>query len=443
MANSGEQVAKDIMPSAKMERTGFLHLPNEIRNRIYEDAIFDHDHGTVMLPRALPRKVTADGKHIAVDYLGQNHLCEDLPDILGVAGLSSSVLYDECLWVEGERPPEEIPLPIFTEELTDDESWPDEPSDMRGWMTASGRRLTNSERYQRSFTRTRKAAAETEEILDAVDVCDDCGEVDCTCIAPGDSTDEEAGMENPEEDAASSSEASSEVGDDEHGGIDEDGYLMPPKNCMIGRCSVTNKECNFCGGFGLGPDQDEEMYFNDDNEEYDNRYKDDDPLEEDDEHYDSEEREGMLFRQQEPAILLACKEIREQCLPIYYGSNACSWRFFWLDQTKSLARFTAWTRVVGKRSKNIREISFEGRHSVEEGIEFGVDIDLLEETPYFDVKAECHHPGDELTDAIVEAIEQDFITVLWKMSRLDRGKIDLSSDDLCQLGALFSEAMQR
>ena len=116
----------------------------------------------------------------------------------------------------------------------------------------------------------------------------------------------------------------------------------------------------------------------------------------------------MIFQQSEPGILLASKDIREQCLPIYYGTNAFSWRFFWGDQWVSLARFTEWIRVVGVNAKYITQISFEGRHSVEEGIEFEVDIDLLEESPFFDITADCIHPGDELTDAIVEAIEQDF-----------------------------------
>ena len=101
------------------------------------------------------------------------------------------------------------------------------------------------------------------------------------------------------------------------------------------------------------------------------------------------------------------------------------------------------TRIVGDNGKHITEISFEGRHSVEEGIEFEIDIDLWQEVPYFDVVAACRHSGDELTDAIVEATEQDFITVLWKMSRRDGGPITFSSDDFCQLGNLFSDALQR
>ncbi|KAK3064372.1 hypothetical protein LTR53_018516, partial [Teratosphaeriaceae sp. CCFEE 6253] len=43
-------------PSAKTEKVGFLHLPDEVRKRIYALAIYDHDRGVVLLPRHLPRK---------------------------------------------------------------------------------------------------------------------------------------------------------------------------------------------------------------------------------------------------------------------------------------------------------------------------------------------------------------------------------------------------
>lgn len=287
------------------------------------------------------------------------------------------------------------------------------------------------------------------QVFDEVDACHTCGKPYCVCQVPTDSGDENdvsqgfEGFGNDDVFNTSSSKSSSEDSDqdpDKPGGFDEDGFLIPPKNCLRGKCSLTNRFCDFCGGHGLGPDQDETMYYD---EEDGDRFANDDPLGEDDEHYDSEERTGMLFRTEEPGILLACKEIREQCLPIYYASNAFSWRFYWLDQPRSLQRFVSWTQTARKYAKHITELSFEGRHSVEEGIDFEVDIDLFEEVPYFNVVVECRHPGDELTDAVIEAVEQDFITVLWKMSRRDGGRITFTSDDLCRLGHLFSEAMQR
>ena len=57
---------------AKTHRTGFLHLPNAVRKRIYDLAIYDHDRGAVFLPRALPRKVMkGSGKDFSsIDHPG-------------------------------------------------------------------------------------------------------------------------------------------------------------------------------------------------------------------------------------------------------------------------------------------------------------------------------------------------------------------------------------
>ena len=49
---------------AHTDRIGFLHLPDNVRTKIYRLAIFDHDRGAVFLPRACPRKV-----HPGVDDL--------------------------------------------------------------------------------------------------------------------------------------------------------------------------------------------------------------------------------------------------------------------------------------------------------------------------------------------------------------------------------------
>jgi hypothetical protein len=347
-------------------------------------------------------------------------------------------VHEECKWVAEERPPEEIPLPLFSEEETDDET---------EICNVTGR---SNNRWRDAWIRTREVCLDREKDIEGADVCGDCNLVYCTCIGEIPLSEEEGndavieaqkcgGNGDNQSDDISDDQDGNEDDDNEGGeAYDSDGYLIPPTSCIKGHgeMGATNTHCSFCGGFGFGPDQEEDAYADDDSDH-------EDPLEEDDEHFDSEERIGMLFHTWEPGILLACKEIREQCLPLYYGSNAFSWRFFWGHQANSLACFTEWTQVVGKNAKYITQISFEGRHSIEEGIEFEVDIDLLEESPFFDIAADCIHPGDELTDVIVEVIEQDFVTVLWRMSKRDRGVIKISSKDLCLLGTIFSEALQR
>lgn len=151
----------------------------------------------------------------------------------------------------------------------------------------------------------------------------------------------------------------------------------------------------------------------------------------------------MLFRTFEPGILLACKEIRTQCLPVYYGSNAFSWRLFWLYPRDSLFKFEKWVEVVGEHAKHMRQISFEGRHAVEEGIEFEVDIDLLDDKPYYHVESDCIHPCDEITDATTEAIQQQFVNILSGFSAKDGGMITLTTARLAFLGKSFCEALMQ
>ena len=334
----GQNSTHDNMLLAKTERTGFLHLPNEIRNRIYENAIFDHDRAAVFLPRKLPRKVTFDGERIVDLFIGTEFLEEDFSTVLASVGVNSGFSYCDCCWNDGQRPPEEIPLPIFTDDETDDES----EAGLVATLAWKPRSTVKSEREKRSFMETRDTAFVSEDLLSEAEGCGYCGTGWCDCLQPQISDDEDHSEDEEKEiDDADNSDKASEAssGDDDEGrGVDEEGYLIPPNRCFKeGKCFYVDRPCRFCGGFGLGEDQDETMYFDASD---DDTFANDDPLEEDDEHYDREERVGMIFHAKEPGILLACKEIREQCLPLYYGSNAFSWRFFWGDQARSLARFT-------------------------------------------------------------------------------------------------------
>ncbi|KAK3710490.1 hypothetical protein LTR37_010333 [Vermiconidia calcicola] len=502
-------------PSAKTSQTGFLDLPNEIRNRIYKQAIWDHDRAVVFLPRNLPRTVLPDGERIDHDFIEYEpydpyldparNYSDKFRQWTETCRSEFQGVQDDCHWQEGEWLPEEIPLPVFTEECTDDSESEESTDDSESEecsdheesegstddeedeadvqvvedRSVSGKLLSSMNGNVRAFLDTNAHAAAVEHFLDDFDRCDTCHQVECACYGSGDSdhevdltegeedTDNQIDGEHPPkvlsdetfdivmselaEDDFSRRETTIDHNDFGQRGVDSDGYLVPPMSCFNGKCAArgypNNNECRFCAGFGLGPNQDESAYLDDPADPFTQAFENDDPLGDDEQHLNVTERMGMVFRQQEPGILLACKEIREQCLPLYFGLNLFSWRFFWLDQNRSLARFKAWTQGIDKHENHITQLSFEGRHSVEEGIDFSVDVDLLEEAPYFDIEVECPDYSDAYkdyaTDAIVEALEQDFITILWKMSRRDRGRIKFSSGDLFMLGEAFSAAMQR
>lgn len=119
----GRQPSANKVTSAQTGRTGFLHLPNEIRNRIYEDALFDHDRAVVFLPRRLPRKVLDDGFRICDAFMDAQNRSQGTQELLREVGFDKLIsdVHEECKWVEEDRPAEEIALPLFTEEDTDDE----------------------------------------------------------------------------------------------------------------------------------------------------------------------------------------------------------------------------------------------------------------------------------------------------------------------------------
>ncbi|KAK3723213.1 hypothetical protein LTR37_001936 [Vermiconidia calcicola] len=478
----GRLLQSSLYPqSAKISQTGFLDLPNEIRNRIYKQAIWDHDRAVVFLPRNLPRTVLPDSERIDHDGIESeasgcdpaSNYSEKYRHWTETSRSEFQGVQDDCRWQEGEWLPEEIPLPVFTEECTGDneseecsdheesKGCTDDEEDeatLQGVedRSVSGKLLSSMSAHVRAYIDTKANATALEQLLDDLDRCGTCHQVECACYGSDDSdheadstdveedTDDEIDGEHPprvfsdedgtidvtepetEDDDFFLRDTTVDHDDFEQRGVDSDGYLIPPISCFNGKCAArsypNNNECRFCAGFGLRSDQDESMYPKDPAHPFRQEFEDEDPNGDDEQHLNVTERMGMLFRQQEPGILLACKEIREQCLPLYCGL------------------------IVGEHAKHIRQLSFEGRHSVEEGIEFGADVDMLEEAPYFDVEVECpdfSHLADYATRAIVEALEQDFITILWKMSKRDRGRIKFSSDDVFMLGEAFSAAMQR
>ena len=144
-----------------------------------------------------------------------------------------------------------------------------------------------------------------------------------------------------------------------------------------------------------------------------------DQYEEDDTLWDSEELVGMLYESTEPPVLLACKEIRDQCLPVYYSNNSFSWRFQYLDYSRSLRRFQSWAEGVGvKHWKLVSQLTLEGRHSVEEGVGFTVDIDLLKSTPWSTVKITSEEDIlDSATRLLLRSVQRDLVWIMWLMSK--------------------------
>lgn len=162
----------------------------------------------------------------------------------------------------------------------------------------------------------------------------------------------------------------------------------------------------------------------------------------DDEHFDTLEEIGVLYEPKEPAILHVSKEIRAQCLPVYYSQNAFSWRFLWTDYPRSCARFKAWTRSILPESvKLITKVTFQGRHAIEEGLEFSIDIDLTENWPFFETNV--YTACEDEAGAIAEAINRHTAHILWRIAQSLNSRPILSADLLCELASIFVQGMHR
>ena len=160
---------------------------------------------------------------------------------------------------------------------------------------------------------------------------------------------------------------------------------------------------------------------------------DEDP-EDDDGHSDSEEKIGMLYNLKEPAILSLSSDVRRECLPIYYGNDSFSRHFYWLDYEKSPK---AWAGTVEENARLIRSISFEGRHAVEEGVEFLANVDLREHGFPFDVQVTYAHAGDYVTETIRHSLEHQLISALCVIARRADTSLVLSSDTINKLASIF------
>ncbi|KAI6839676.1 hypothetical protein KC365_g16764 [Hortaea werneckii] len=205
--------------------------------------------------------------------------------------------------------------------------------------------------------------------------------------------------------------------------------IAPPSLCLSGECRDTY--CEHCAGNSLASDEDQSCYQNSEESSV-SKY------ENDEEHFDPFEITGMLYEPKEPSILLACKEIRKQCLPQYYASSAFSWRFEWLNYKDSLSHFFGWVdHVVKEHTREMTGVSFQGRHVVEEGVDFDADIDLLTCAPFFHVKVAATH-NDEPLKAILVWLKRHLTDALCEKLRTNGSRALTTEADLKELGESLS-----
>ncbi|KAI7400733.1 hypothetical protein KC336_g14811 [Hortaea werneckii] len=205
--------------------------------------------------------------------------------------------------------------------------------------------------------------------------------------------------------------------------------IAPPSLCLSGECRDTY--CEHCAGNSLASDEDQSCYQNSEESSV-SKY------ENDEEHFDPFEITGMLYEPKEPSILLACKEIRKQCLPQYYASSAFSWRFEWLNYKDSLSHFFGWVdHVVKEHTREMTGVSFQGRHVVEEGVDFDADIDLLTCAPFFQVKVAATH-NDEPLKAILVWLKRHLTDALCEKLRTNGSRALTTEADLKELGESLS-----
>lgn len=158
---------------------------------------------------------------------------------------------------------------------------------------------------------------------------------------------------------------------------------------------------------------------------------------------DLDEQIGMLYNRREPPILRASKQIREECLEVYYGTNSFSWRFLMLDYARSLRRYVTWTdRLRNEDAMLIKNLTFEGRHAQECGVEFVVDVDLLDNHPFFTCTVQVSHEPDVPLDAINRALKNELVQKLSRLSGRGCRQIKFTPDSLAKLGEIFVQYME-
>ena len=467
----------------------FLDFPLEVRNRIYDLAIFDHDREAVYLPRAVPRKVSSDTDLDIEEHHEDLNENDGLTRLLFYPGNEGSSLASGK-WTEG--PP---PQPETVSELDSDSDMSEGEDDVGKVLFPGYGNLDRAEAALEPFDSDDchnpdgrlvcYCSCHEEPDLDYVDSGDgeesedddsEVGNAGDQGAVEEDGGEEDAGEEDAgeddadEEDAGDKDIAEGEAGEVDAGeetrasvdavepreihdrrscpgaveGPDEelDPCICPchgdpadsepeddnvPEECINGECQ--DKDCQNCVSVEPGNESDEAVELR-----------------------DLEEHVGMLYEPREPSILLACKQIRQECLAIYYGINSFSWRFSSLDYETSTTRFKAWAKQLRDQDVGlIRHLTLEGRHTVEIGVDFDTDINLLRDSPYFEI--DVHHSDmmhdkggrelyDEALGRITSGLEHEVLAKLWKLSRSGKREVQLTTAAIESLGEVFVKHMQ-
>lgn len=307
-------------PVAKADQIGFLHLPDHIRKRIYELVSYRHDHGVVFLPRGLPRKrgLKADTKYEESEGVDGEFLTEfgEPFKLLIRKTASAKGSTPTGRWVEEEDLAKanflSLGLPLASVKLMTDKDIldfigdEDSSSDIHDdfALPPSGR----------DVDRVPDSVFGATEVLDMQSSdATESGWVDCSCDCHS---------------SSSESQPSADMNDDECG--DDEIPALPTQDAEVQNtvCSCGSAECHVCCELAA--------HFEDSDSSEGNVFAHGEHGEgEDMEHYDTHELFGMLYEPKEPAILLCCREIRSQCLPIYYGRNSFSWRFIWTARARA------------------------------------------------------------------------------------------------------------
>jgi len=96
---------------------------------------------------------------------------------------------------------------------------------------------------------------------------------------------------------------------------------------------------------------------------------------------------------------------------------------------------------VAQNAKLVTRLSFEGRHIVEEGIEFEASIEVINYSPCFEVSSEYHHDDCESLYAICRVLQHDLERELRRIAQRHRSGITFTAADIRVLGKQFIRAM--
>ena len=404
----------------------FLDFPNEVRHRIYELVIYDQDRSVVFLPRAVPRKVTPD-TDVDVKYaIVMEEGDEDKPNYFAWP-VNSNNAFAAGEWMDGTTPFPNRPSQRGSQD-SEPESEPESDTTVADAPNDAGTQSDSDSVSDTDALNNAGAANDTyanEDVLAMVDALHLCEGEDqdepCDCDCYNDGFD----MSNHTADDLFTAWTCGGVDDDEPCG----------RTCHK---DVSDEDAPEEGE--SESDDDVDIVTND--HDYANSEPESEQQEDDEEHYDGEERIGMLYELNEPPMLLVCREIRAQCLPVYYGKNSFSWRFLWQNYPRSRERYNNWIDAIREEDlKAMTSLTLEGRHFVEEGIEFSADIDLIKDTSAFKVYVMCKQT-DGSTRPLKLALKKELVWELYEASHTCK-VLTFSRELLYTLGYIFEKSMLR